>query len=233
MKQEIFFFKNHTPKVVEKLVPDPFIRNQNWSYLVCIGVSTPSLKNTTPIRELPNHPFLGDPTLHIGFSWIPHPLKNHIFQWNPKILTLSYLLKETKFIVKIFQFAFLVWQRKYFCLDTSLSLNISKIEILLKKFTPPPLFPSNPTIKFEVLSSPPFWKWNLPYDFWRRILLTLYFINRPNFIAWLPLLLEILCSMCIAITWSVTLKILKFNIAFLSSRFFYLTKKSGEKCKYL
>ena len=156
MTQEIFFFKNHTPKVVETLVPDPFIRNQNWSYLVCIGVSTPSLKNTTPIRELPNHPFLGDPTLHIGFSWIPHPLKNHIFQWNPKILTLSYLLKETKFIVKIFQFAFLVWQRKYFCLDTSLSLNISKIEILLK-----------------------------------------------------------------------------LNIAFLSSRFFYLTKKSGEKCKYL
>ena len=154
MTQEIFFFKNHTPKVVEKLVPDPFIRNQNWSYLVCIGVSTPSLKNTTPIRELPNHPFLGDPTLHIGFSWIPHPLKNHIFQWNPKILTLSYLLKETKFIVKIFQFAFLVWQRKYFCLDTSLSLNISKIEILLKKFTPPPSFLATPPLNLRSCQAP-------------------------------------------------------------------------------
>ena len=37
------------------------------------------------------------------------------------------------------------------------------------------------------------------YDFSRKIFLMLYSINRPNFIACLHLLLEILGNMCIAI----------------------------------
>ena len=37
------------------------------------------------------------------------------------------------------------------------------------------------------------------YDFSRKMFFMLYFINWPNSIAWLPLLLEILVSMCIAI----------------------------------
>ena len=37
-------------------------------------------------------------------------------------------------------------------------------------------------------------------DFWRKLFLTLHFVNWPNFIAsWLPWLLEILGNMCIVI----------------------------------
>ena len=36
------------------------------------------------------------------------------------------------------------------------------------------------------------------YDFSTKIFLMLYSINLPNFILWLPLLLEILSNMCIA-----------------------------------
>ena len=37
------------------------------------------------------------------------------------------------------------------------------------------------------------------YNFSRKMFLKLYFINWPNFIVWLPLILEILVSMYIAI----------------------------------
>ena len=37
------------------------------------------------------------------------------------------------------------------------------------------------------------------YDFSTKMFLMLYSINWPNFIAWLPLLLEILGNMCIVI----------------------------------
>ena len=30
---EMFFLKNHTQNVMEKLVPDPFIKNSNWAHL--------------------------------------------------------------------------------------------------------------------------------------------------------------------------------------------------------
>ena len=36
-------------------------------------------------------------------------------------------------------------------------------------------------------------------DFSRKMFLLLYSINRPNFIVWLPLLLEILGNMCVTI----------------------------------
>ena len=37
------------------------------------------------------------------------------------------------------------------------------------------------------------------YDFLTKVFFMLYSINQPNFIAWLPLLLELLGNMCIAI----------------------------------
>ena len=37
------------------------------------------------------------------------------------------------------------------------------------------------------------------YNFLTKMFLISYSINEPNFISWLPLLLEILCNMCIAI----------------------------------
>ena len=37
------------------------------------------------------------------------------------------------------------------------------------------------------------------YDFSTKMFLMLYSINSPNLIAWLPLLLEVLSNMCIAI----------------------------------
>ena len=40
---------------------------------------------------------------------------------------------------------------------------------------------------------------HLLYDFWRKYFFTLYFINWPNFTAWLPLTFEIMGSMYIEI----------------------------------
>ena len=58
-------------------------------------------------------------------------------------------------------------------------------------------------------------------DFSRKIFLTLYFINWTNFIAWLPLLLEILGNMRITIICYPVCDVMNFEIplAFLSSRF--------------
>ena len=61
----------------------------------------------------PSPPFLGNlPPLYCFF--VNTPPKNQIFQWTPKILSFSsltpYLLKVTKFLIKISQF------KKYFCL---------------------------------------------------------------------------------------------------------------------
>ena len=46
-----------------------------------------------------------------------------------------------------------------------------------------------------LIASPP----HFMYDFSRRVIIKLYSINLPNFIAWLALLLEILINMCIGI----------------------------------
>ena len=68
--------------------------------------------------------------------------------------------------LKISQFEFLVMTVKIIFADQLfLSLNISDFNLLfmwklqhpMKKVTPP-LFPSNPSLKVEVLSSPPFLK---------------------------------------------------------------------------
>ena len=37
------------------------------------------------------------------------------------------------------------------------------------------------------------------YDFWSKIFITFCFINWPNFITWLPLILETLCNMFIVV----------------------------------
>ena len=72
----------------------------------------------------------------------------------------SYLLKVTKFLGKISQFEFLVITNKnIFTYKLFLSLNISDFNLLCDNCTPPPpkkvttLFPSNPPLKVETLSS--------------------------------------------------------------------------------
>ena len=53
------------------------------------------------------------------------------------------------------------------------------------------------------------------YDFSRKIFLMLYSINWPNFIVWLPLLLEILGNMCIAIVYYPGCDVMNFEINFI------------------
>ena len=63
------------------------------------------------------------------------------------------------------------------------------------------------------------------HDFRRKICLTLYFINWPNFIAWLSSLLEILGNMCIVNFCKVCDVInLEINLSLLIKPFFYITK---------
>ena len=60
-------------------------------------------------------------------------------------------------------------------------------------------------------------------------------INWPNFIIWLPFLFGILGNMCIAIVCFTGFYIINFelNLIFLINPFFYKTKKSRQKFKYL
>ena len=73
------------------------------------------------------------------------------------------------------------------------------------------------------------------YEFSRKIFLMLYSINRPNFIVWLPLLLEILGNLCIAFVCFSGCDVITFeiNLISLTKPFFYLTKKSRQNFKYL
>ena len=73
------------------------------------------------------------------------------------------------------------------------------------------------------------------YDFWGKVFLMLYSINWPNFLVWLPLLLEILGNMCITIVCWPGCDVIRFetNLIFLIKPFFYKTKKSRQKLKYL
>ena len=36
--RNIFFLKNHTQNVVEKLVTNPFVKNENWAYILIISL---------------------------------------------------------------------------------------------------------------------------------------------------------------------------------------------------
>ena len=73
------------------------------------------------------------------------------------------------------------------------------------------------------------------YDFSRKMFLMLYSINWPNFIVWLPSLLEISGNMCIKNVCFPGYDVINFeiNLIFLISGFFYMTKNSRQKFKYL
>ena len=73
------------------------------------------------------------------------------------------------------------------------------------------------------------------YGFQRKIFLMLYSIKWPGFIVWLPLLLEILGNMWIAIVCLPCCDVINFkiNLIFLIKPFLYMTKKSRQKLKYL
>ena len=82
----------------------------------------------------------------------------------------------------------------------------------------------------EIISPPYFVN-----DFSKRMFLMLNPVNRPNFIVWLPLLLETLGNMCIAIVFVPGCNVINLEISliFLITPFFYITKKSRQKFKYL
>ena len=133
----------------------------------------PPLSCQAPLisANCPSSPLFKKSTPSIGFSWPPitfvkvesfsEPQKYESFS----SLIPSYLLIVTKFLVKISQFEFLVMTEKnIFAYKLFLSLNISDCNLFFMwKLQPPlkkvaPLFPSNPPLKVEVLSSSPFLK---------------------------------------------------------------------------
>ena len=63
----------------------------------------------------------------------------------------------------------------------------------------------------------------------------LYFIAWLKFLAWVSLRLEIFGDTCIVIICCPAFDAINFEIdhSFLIKPFFYITKKSGQKCKYL
>ena len=74
------------------------------------------------------------------------------------------------------------------------------------------------------------------HDFSRKILIILYSTTWPHSIVWLSSLLEILGNMCIVIIicFPVYDAIqLEINLNFLIKQFFQITKKLGQKFKYL
>ena len=77
-----------------------------------------------------------------------------------------------------------------------------------------------------IVSSPHFM-----YDFSTKLLLMSYSVKWPHFIVWLPLLLEILGSICISIGCNVIN--FEINLILLIKPFFYMTKKSKQMLKYL
>ena len=78
------------------------------------------------------------------------------------------------------------------------------------------------------------WNLSLPhflYNIWRKTFLTLYFINWPNLIGWLFLLIEVLGNICIVIICFQYYDVINFEIN-LSSRidpFSYMTKNDRTK----
>ena len=75
---------------------------------------------------------------------------------------------------------------------------------------------------------------NFVIDFSRKMFFMLYYINWPNVIVWLSLLFQILANMCITICFQGCDVIdFEIDIIFLIKLFFYMTKKSRQKFKYL
>ena len=73
------------------------------------------------------------------------------------------------------------------------------------------------------------------YDFSREMFLILHSINWQNFIVWLTLLLEVLGNIYIAIVYFPGCDVINFEIRriFLIKPFFYISKYSRQKFKYL
>ena len=134
---------------------------ETFHIIVCIGISTP-LKNTPLFLAKPS-PLKSENSVSPSFIgslsflyWFlvnpPPPLKVWFFSetpkyWNFSFLTPSYLWKVTEFLVKISKFDFLV-TTDFFC-----------VKIATPLWKKSPIFPSNPPLKVEVLSSrPSFWK---------------------------------------------------------------------------
>ena len=71
--------------------------------------------------------------------------------------------------------------------------------------------------------------------FFKKLFAMLYYINWPNFIVWLPFLLEILDNICIVIICCPVCDAINFEInhSFLIKPIFYIKKKLGQKCKDL
>ena len=78
---------------------------------------------------------------------------------------------------------------------------------------------------FDLVSLPHFRQ-----DFWRKKFLTLYFIDWPNFIAWLPLALEMLVNKCSVIICLPVCEVIIFKINLkLSSPFPAWPKSKGKE----
>ena len=71
--------------------------------------------------------------------------------------------------------------------------------------------------------------------FQEKMFLVYHSINWPNFIDWLPLLLEIFSNMCITVVSWPGYDVIKFkiNLMFLIKPFWYMTKRSRQKLKYV
>ena len=69
------------------------------------------------------------------------------------------------------------------------------------------------------------------YNFSTKMLLVLYSINWPNFIAWLPLLLQILGNRCVAIVFFPHCDLMDFeiNLIFLIELLFLYNQKAMKK----
>ena len=80
-------------------------------------------------------------------------------------------------------------------------------------------------------SSPP----HFVYDFSRIMFLMLYSINWPNFILWIPLLLQILGNIYIRIVCQPGCDVINFeiNLIFLIKPFCYMTKNQGKNLNIL
>ena len=81
------------------------------------------------------------------------------------------------------------------------------------------------------VNSPP----NFMYDFSRKMFLMFYSINWPNSIVWLPLLLDILGYMCIAIVFFSGCGVINFeiNFIFLIKPIFILPKSQDKNLNIL
>ena len=73
------------------------------------------------------------------------------------------------------------------------------------------------------------------HNIWRKMFLMLYFINWQNFIYWLPFLLEILGNLSVIIIFCPACDVINIEInhSFLVKSFFYITKMSKQRYKYL